>query len=293
MTTTAEKAIITVKVTINAPVEKVWEFWTDPKHIVQWNYASDDWHTPKAENDLRVGGKFLSRMEARDGSVGFDFIGEYIKIELHKTIEYILEDERRVQVLFAPSENGTTLTEMFEAEQMNSLELQKSGWQSILDNFKKYAESAGKFQALHFEVNINAPVEKVYKTMIAEKTYAIWTSEFNPTSHFEGSWEKGAKIQFLGTDHHGNIGGMTSRIKDNILNKFVSIEHLGIIQNGTEITTGDEVDGWAGATENYTFTDKNGITKLSVDLDVKKEFMKYFVDTWPGALNKLKEICEK
>ena len=139
---TLEKTVITVGAEINAPVEKVWEFWTDPKHIIHWNNASDDWHTPKAENDLRVGGKFLSRMEARDGSTGFDFTGVYSKVEPLRQIEYTLEDDRTVQISFAADGDKTTVTETFEAEQENTLELQQFGWQSIVNNFKRYVETS-------------------------------------------------------------------------------------------------------------------------------------------------------
>ncbi len=136
-----EKTNITVVTTVNAPVEKVWELWTEARHITRWNNASDDWHTPKAENDLRVGGKFLSRMEAKDGSAGFDFTGAYSRVEPHKHIDYTIEDGRKVLVSFVSKENRTTITETFETEQTHTLEMQKVGWQAILDNFKKYAEN--------------------------------------------------------------------------------------------------------------------------------------------------------
>ena len=144
MTTKTEKVAITVQTDIKAPLIKVWESWTEPQHIIHWNYASDEWHAPRAENDLRVGGKFLSRMEARDGSMGFDFTGEYSKIEKFKLIESTLGDGRKVQVYFKSDENGTTVTEVFEAEQDNSIELQQTGWQAILNNFKKYVEASEK-----------------------------------------------------------------------------------------------------------------------------------------------------
>lgn len=146
---------------------------------------------------------------------------------------------------------------------------------------------------LHFEIGINATTEKVYKTMLDEKHYQEWTSEFNPTSRFNGSWEKGSKMLFFGNDKDGNIEGMVSRIKENIPNKFVSIEHLGMIKNDKEITTGTEVEGWVGALENYTFTENNGTTVVSVDMDSLEEFNSYFMETWPKALNKLKTICEQ
>jgi len=148
---TIEKTNITVGVTIHMSVEKVWKFWTDPKHIIHWNNASDDWHTTKVENDLCPGGKFFSRMEAKDGSMGFDFTGKYNKIEPHKLIESTLDDNRKVQVFFISNGNQTTIAEIFEAEQENTIELQQAGWQSILDNFKKYAETLDKMESLHFE----------------------------------------------------------------------------------------------------------------------------------------------
>lgn len=293
MATLTEKETLTVRTVINAPAERAWQLWTDPKHIVHWNNASDDWHTPRAENDLRVGGKFMSRMEAWDGSMGFDFTGEYSKIEPPTLIECTLDDDRTVQIRFISDGNTTTVIETFETEQENSIELQQRGWQSILDNFKKHVEAYEHFKALHFEVNIHAKPEKVYEIMLNEKTYTEWTSEFNPTSHFEGSWEKGSKIMFLGTDHDGKLGGMFSRIKENIPNKYISIEHLGIVNEAKEIISAPEKDSWSGALENYTFTEINNNTLLSVDLDAKNEFLSYFEGTWPKALKTLKEICEK
>ncbi len=138
---TQQKTVITVKSNINAPVEKVWEYWTKPEHIIQWCYASDDWHTPRAENDLREGGKFSSRMEAKDGSMGFDFAGVYDRVKPNQYIEYTMDDGRKVTIDFTATGNTTTVVESFEAENINSLELQKTGWQAILDNFKKYSES--------------------------------------------------------------------------------------------------------------------------------------------------------
>ena len=130
--TNLEKTFITVETLVNAPVDKVWNLWSDPKHIVQWSAASDDWHTTHAENELRVGGKFLSRMEAKDESFGSDFSGQYDKVEIHRLIEYTLDDERKVQISFASQENGTLVTETFEAESENPVELQQAGWQAIL-----------------------------------------------------------------------------------------------------------------------------------------------------------------
>ena len=137
---TNKKTEITVSVIVNAPLQKVWQFWTLPEHIKQWNFASDDWHTPKAENDLQVGGKFLSRMEAKDGSFGFDFLGVYDEIKENELITYTMGDGRKAKIIFINEGNATKVIETFEAENENSIELQQGGWQAILNNFKKYSE---------------------------------------------------------------------------------------------------------------------------------------------------------
>ena len=139
--TTADKTIITIAATVNAPVEKVWAFWTGPEHITQWNHASDDWHTTSATNDLRVGGAFSAHMAAKDGSFGFDFGGVYDEVVTHQKIAYTLGDDRKVDITFSGNGNATEVVESFEAETENSVELQRGGWQAILDNFKKYVEA--------------------------------------------------------------------------------------------------------------------------------------------------------
>lgn len=136
------KSFITVKTIVHVPIERAWKYFTEPEHVRRWNNASDDWHTPEAENDLRVGGKFRYRMEAKDGSSGFDFEGMYTTVEENKKIGYTMTGGRTVDVEFAKRGSGYEVIETFEAEEENPLEMQRSGWQSILDNFKKYVESA-------------------------------------------------------------------------------------------------------------------------------------------------------
>ena len=134
------KQAITIETTIKAPVEKVWQLWSQPEHIKQWSFASDDWHTPSAENDLKVGGKFSSRMEAKDGSFGFDFGGIYDVVTPNEYIAYTLGDDRKVNVVFTEEDGETKVVQTFEAESENPVEMQRMGWQAILDNFKKYVE---------------------------------------------------------------------------------------------------------------------------------------------------------
>jgi uncharacterized protein YndB with AHSA1/START domain len=136
-----EATKITVTAIVNAPIESAWNTWTTPNDIVQWNTASDDWHTTKAQNDLRVGGKFSYRMEAKDGSMGFDFEGVYQDVRPHQHITYSLGDDRKVSIDFSAENKKTKVVETFDAETTHSIELQRGGWQAILDNFKKVAES--------------------------------------------------------------------------------------------------------------------------------------------------------
>jgi uncharacterized protein YndB with AHSA1/START domain len=136
----SESKLITVQTKINAPLETVWELWTNPEHIKKWNNASDDWHTPHAQNDVQTGGKFLIRMEAKDQSVGFDFGGTYTKVIDLKQLEYTMDDGRTIRVQFEESDGSTHIAESFEAETENSIEMQQQGWQAILENFKQYVE---------------------------------------------------------------------------------------------------------------------------------------------------------
>lgn len=132
---------VTVQTIVNAPIEQVWKSWIEPKHIEQWNAASDDWHTPKAINDVRVGGRFVYTMAAKDGSVSFDFNGTFEEIIEFKKIVTRLDDDRRVWVTFEEHNRGFQVIETFEIEDENTEELQRMGWQAILDNFKKHVES--------------------------------------------------------------------------------------------------------------------------------------------------------
>lgn len=140
LTKTPERVSITVENTVNAPVEKVWKLWTEASHVQNWNNASDDWHTPKAMNDLRKGGQFVYTMAAKDGSVSFDFGGVYDDVVDNQRIAYTIADGRKVEVTFKSTGGSTQVTETFDAENIHSLEMQRAGWQAILDNFKKYVE---------------------------------------------------------------------------------------------------------------------------------------------------------
>lgn len=149
-------------------------------------------------------------------------------------------------------------------------------------------------QKLHFSIDINAPKEKVWHAMLDEETYGEWTKAFNEGSRFEGNWEKGSKIHFLGPDPEtGEEMGMVSRIAENKPYEFISIEHLGMIKNGVEDMESEEVKKWVPSHENYTFKEKDGTTEVLVDIDIEDEYVKMFNEMWPDALQRLKVIAER
>lgn len=136
-----QKTPITVETVVKAPLQKVWDCWTKPEHILNWNFASDDWECPRAENDVRIGGKFSARMAAKDKSFSFDFAGIYTNVKELELIEYDMEDKRHVKIEMSETPEGVKVVESFDAEKTNPEEMQRAGWQSILDNFKKYTEA--------------------------------------------------------------------------------------------------------------------------------------------------------
>lgn len=148
-------------------------------------------------------------------------------------------------------------------------------------------------EKLTFSITINAPKEKVWNTMLGDETYRKWTEVFMPGSYFEGDWSHDSKILFLAPDEKGNISGMVSKIKANKLHEYISIEHLGFVENGKEDTSSEAVKSWAGALENYSFKEKDGSTEVLVELDTAEEHKEMFENTWKEALKILKRITEE
>ena len=148
---------------------------------------------------------------------------------------------------------------------------------------------------LQFNISIHAPVSAVYNIMLgisSKSTYEQWTAMFNPTSTYEGNWKKGSKMLFIGVDEKGEKGGIVSKIAENIPHQFVSIQHYGLVNAGKEITEGAEVEKWANGFENYSFEENNEVTTVKVEIDATEEFIDFMNETYPKALNKLKELCE-
>lgn len=216
-----ETTKITVQSTIQADTQKVWDFYTQPEHIIGWNFASDDWHCPRATNDLRVGGKFSARMEARDGSYGFDFNTLYDEVVVHEKIAYTMEDGRKADITFS-GENGTTLvTVTFDAENQNDPEMQRVGWQAILDNFKKYVElKALRFfefsvdkenSTIYIKRDFNATLQKVWQAWTTAELLdrwwgpEPWRAETKAMDFREGGYWLYAMVGPEGERHWGRL----------------------------------------------------------------------------------------
>ncbi len=148
-------------------------------------------------------------------------------------------------------------------------------------------------ETIQFTTLINANKQKVWKIMLDDKTYRLWTTAFHEGSHYKGSWETGNEIHFLGPDEEGNLAGMYSKIKENRLYDFISIEHLGMVRNGIIDTSSEEVKKWTPAFENYTFTEKGNQTELKVEMQVDSNYKAMFDDMWPRALKILKDLSEQ
>ncbi|MBE0429699.1 MAG: SRPBCC domain-containing protein [Thermoleophilia bacterium] len=148
-------------------------------------------------------------------------------------------------------------------------------------------------EKLHYSIVIDAPREKVWDTMLGEDSYPAWTEVFQPGSHYVGDWSQGSKILFLAPDESGEMSGMVGRVEENRPYEYISVEHLGVVQEGREDTSSQAVKDWAGAHENYTLRETDGKTEVLVDLDSSAEFTEMFEDQWPQALTKLKELAEE
>jgi uncharacterized protein YndB with AHSA1/START domain len=288
-----DKTILSIRATVNVPLARAWHFFTHPNHIVRWNGASDDWHCPQASNDLRVGGRFNYRMEARDASFAFDFEGTYTDVQPMKFIAYMMDDDRRVEISFEAKGGTTVVSEQFEAESTHPEEMQLAGWQAILDKYAAYTERKVGDNPLHFEIMIAAPAEKVQRLMLADQSYREWTALFNPGSFYEGSWDEGAEIRFIGLNENGEKEGMIGHIAVHKPQQYVSIAYTGVMDKGVDRFTGPDVDALASGREEYRFVARDGHTLLVIDMDDPGPYADYFKETWPLALQKLKEICER
>lgn len=289
----AQPELIVISVSIKAPLKTVWNCYTHPIHIIHWNNASEDWHTTFAEANMRQGGKFMSRMEAKDGSFGFDFSGTYTTVKPHTKLAYVLDDKREVEILFEETTKNVLVTVSFEAETTNPVDLQKAGWQAILTNFKAYVEHPSTRYMVHFDVKIEATPEVVFAKMMDKKTYTKWASILQQGSTFTGDWSRSSTMHFVYADEEEQEQGLVAKVRENIPNRFISLEYIGVVENSAVILEGEDVEEWKGMLENYSFKAKENATILSVDIDSTEDFVPFLKSSWPKALAKLKELCEE
>lgn len=300
------------EIVINKPQKEVFEYIRYVKN--QDNFGV--WQL----SDLNM----TKTAEGTDGTVGFRYSWDSETLgKGAQVITRIVENERMESDLFfydfgdEPNKSYITVGEKSPNETlvkwgisgkspypfnlMNLFMNMDKDFDKGLRNLKEIVEkqpspTAAARKRVQFKTEIKAPAEKVYRTMLGlddKTTYEHWTSLFHPGSTFEGTWEKGSKILFIGTDENGKKGGMIAEIVENNPNKFVSIRSTGILDGDKEITSGEQVEQWTGGLENYTFEENNGITILTVDIDVVESYADYFNQNYPKALQKLKEVCEK
>ncbi len=289
MNTSESKITVSVRIPVDLPT--VWRLWNDVHAIRQWYHASEDWHTPRATHDLEQGKSFSYRMEAKDGTEGFDMQGKFISVIPQKFISYVMEDGRLVEISFKEQDNETVIEERLDPENINSEDLQRTGWQRILNNFSTYVLKQQELVPFQFQKFISAEPMAVYDVMIHPTKYTQWTAPFCPGSYFEGSWEKGAHIKFVGPEKDGQAGGMLGHILENTPGKFISIKYDGSFEGDKEKPFISET--WKDATENYIFERTDGGTNLKVDLQAPLEYADFFNTSWPQALQRLKVLIEE
>jgi len=287
-----------------------------------WNYIKYLRNQESFGVWYRMDSAMTKKYEGTDGTVGFTYTWESKKVGNGKqTVTNIIEGEKiESQLDFGFGEPANAYLSVEEKSAGETLVKWGIGGKSPypLNLFNLFFDAGQDFEqglqnlqeiletqkttAMEFQININASAEKVYNTMLGIdniKTYEEWTAVFCPNpssaSTYEGDWAKGSKIRFGGTDENGNKGGMLSEVAENVPNKYVSLRHYGLLQGDQEITTGEEVEKWAGSTENYGFEETNGVTTVTVTLTglADTEFVSFFNDVYPKALEKLKEITEK
>ena len=222
-------------------------------------------------------------MEAKDGSFGFDFEAIYDEIKAGEGFTYSFGD-RKATVEFNSVGNQTEIKIVFDPENDNPIEMQKGGWQAILNSFKSYVENLKlEFKKVSFSIQINASKQKVWEALWSEANYGQWTSVFGEGNKAISDWNEGSKIQFVANDG----GGLFSIIEKNVINEQIIFKHLGELKNGEEIP-----NEWSGAREKYFLEEINGTTTLRVEMDTKEECTDYFNDAFPKALQIIKQISE-
>jgi uncharacterized protein YndB with AHSA1/START domain len=285
-------APISVSVRLQLPPQMVWKLWNDPAQMVRWNAASDDWHTPVADNDLRVGGKLQTRMEARDGSFGFDFEAVYEVVDAPNRLVYRLGDGRGVELDLRAEGEETVLTQRFEPEKEFPVELQQQGWQAILDNFKRWAEAYRGVTAVHFAQEVRMAPSALAELMLQELPYRYWTAVFDPSSHYVGDWKEGSTVDFLCDLPDGRQRGTRALVANFRPGQYIRLVHQGLVEGDTFINSGAEAEAWLGLNEIYSFSPREYGCLLTVDVDVPEKYADYLTTQWPLALARIRELAE-
>lgn len=292
---------ITINKTINASVNHVWQAYLDPEDNKRWNTAGFGWTVGETHFDPRVGGKFEAEYKSPDGKNDFMLEGTFVEIIENQKIIYEMPQnemdkaKRVVEINFESVGNDSTsqtnFTVTFDAEDMNTLDRQKQGWNAILENFKKFVErkSNPKNQALQKSIKIKSSPHKVWKVLTNKEKYKLWTAPFTDGSYYEGEMQYLNKIYFLSPD---NIG-LVSEVKVCIPDFQLSFEHLGTVKDGVEDLDSVEFGSWKGARETYTLSFNDGITTLDIYQDMSAKENQFFDSKWDTALEIIKQIAQE
>jgi len=278
---------ITVSIEINERLDLVWEKFTRADHIVNWYFASPSWHAPSANVDFVDGGMFSIRMEAWDKSFGFDYKGKFQRITPMKSIQYILEDQREVLTSFTEYESAVKITQTFESEDANNLELQKQGWQATLESFKRYVET--DFLIFESHIDIHASQEVIWDSITQLEKYQIWTKAFSENAIFHGQWRQGETLDFITP----NRGGTRVLVDALIPNNSIHLVHTAVITPDNQSdSTSPSAKPWVNTIENYELINKDNIVTFVAHIECHRSFYDFMKSSWDKALVDLKSYNE-
>lgn len=272
---------ITIGVQIEKQVDIVWSYWTKAAHIKHWYFASEDWWVPWVEQQFEVGHKFIYRMASKDGKMGFDFTGRYTDIKANESITYVLEDDREVITTFEVIDDTVYLKQVFETEDDSSAEMQKQGWQAILNQFKGYTES--DWIRFTLQKHMETTPEVVYHYLTDNDKYMSWAHVFSDDSKFYGDWVEGGEITFV--DHRES--GTVALVENIIPNELIHMKHIKLLKGDSLDETSDEALIWIGTLERYELHKSEDGVLVDVMIECHESYVGFIRDSWIEALNEI------
>ncbi len=279
--------VIEIEVLIKNSLDKVWEYWTGQPFISQWYSASDDWWTPWVNQNFQVDQGFVYRMEARDGSMGFDFSGVFTEIVDHEKIVYVLEDGRKVLTTFEERDGRILLKQAFDAEDQNSAQMQKDGWQAILNHFKSFCE--GDQIEMSFRTVLGTNPNRVWEYLTLPRLYEEWAIAFSEQPKFVGQWVEGGTIDFIDFQEGG------TRVQLDKVKPFEKLymTHIAMIDGQAGIVEDHpEAPTWVGTKENYDLELVGKETILTIHIMCHPKYVDYLRNSWEKAVKLMTHVIK-